>query len=330
MLVIGARTHLGRALADTIAKGWRDEGSLVSRVLASSSKRSVGTSKEQADVGISYENVSKIISPQFDLIIHAASPTSIEAMTASGYRDRLWQTNVGLMSSAVRLAEMSAEALGRSVPIVFLSSREVYLGLRGRAKAREDQVGRFDSRNGRNIYAMSKALSEALLLASATDNLVKPIILRIGHVYGPLMNLTDGRVLGSLFRGAVSRSVVAFHGEGAALLQPLLIDDFVMAARAALAHGGHPILNVAHPDLVPIHEIASLLASGAGKRAVSQTRVPGSASGYLQDPPPALDTSLLQSLGWKPSFDHSGGLTYVLRLLLRDNQRQQADTNDRP
>jgi nucleoside-diphosphate-sugar epimerase len=317
MLVLGSRSFLGRSLADALTQSWMDEGVSVTRFLISGSSSEYRTRPVPGltEVGVHYSRLSDVIVGPIDLIVHAASPTAMVQMIDAQYRKTLWQLNVEFTDRVIALAEMSLKQHERKCDLIFFSSREVYAGIPEHRYAVEGELGSSGQLGARSLYRTAKILGENLVQAASEDKVLDCFRLRIAHVYGPGMRHRDGRVLGDLLSDAQHGNDVFYHGAGSRNMQPLHIDDFIEAARYILQHGKKNVAwNVAHPDLITIQEVAHILASAVGTRAISQPIPSESSSLYLAEPMPMLSTDKLTTAGWSPSLTHAEGFSRLTRL----------------
>lgn len=200
--------------------------------------------------------------------------------------------------------------------VVFASSREVY-GHNGSVPALDEQAfGVLDPLDDRSCYPEGKRAAETLLRSYYLQYGIPCHVLRIAHAYGPTMQLEgDGRVMADLLADAVAGRDIVLKSSGEAVRAFVYVTDVVLGMFAALLLGTPAsVYNLANEtEPISVRALAQLLASRRGLRVI----VPAEAGeagrkGYCAYPRTALDTSALESLGWRPQVGLEEGIGRVL------------------
>ncbi len=138
------------------------------------------------------------------------------------------------------------------------------------------------------------------------------------NLYGPGDNydIVHGHVLPTLIRKfETAGDAVTLWGTGSALREFLHVDDLASACLFALSLDNPPdVMNVGSGEEVSIRELAEAVknATGSGARIVWDATKPDGTPRKL------CDTSLIRSLGWKPSIPLAEGLRRTVAAYRRE------------
>ena len=138
------------------------------------------------------------------------------------------------------------------------------------------------------------------------------------NLYGPGDNydIVHGHVLPTLIRKfETAGDAVTLWGTGSALREFLHVDDLASACLFALSLDNPPdVMNVGSGEEVSIRELAEAVknATGSGARIVWDATKPDGTPRKL------CDTSLIRSLGWKPSISLAEGLRRTVAAYRRE------------
>lgn len=136
---------------------------------------------------------------------------------------------------------------------------------------------------------------------------------RIAHSYGPTMKLkNDGRVMADLLGDAVAGRDIVLKSQGVAIRSFVYVTDAVLGLFTVLLSGepckAYNLANETEP--ITIKELAQLIATFADVQVVHD--IPeGGLKGYCNYRRTALDTSALESLGWRPQVSLKDGLRHI-------------------
>jgi GDP-L-fucose synthase len=178
-------------------------------------------------------------------------------------------------------------------------------------------------------YAMAKLSMIYSLDAVAKQYGIEVVTLLPTNLYGPHDNFhtTDGHVIPSLMIKAhkakmEQSSSLNVWGSGKPMREVLYVDDFADAVILALkAHNSPQIMNVGSGSEYTIREIAEEICSVVGYEN-GLTFDGTKPDGAFRKP---LDSSDIQSLGWRPRTEFRTGLTSTYEWFL-ENQSNLRET----
>jgi UDP-glucuronate decarboxylase len=125
---------------------------------------------------------------------------------------------------------------GGSSGVLHFSSSEIY-GTANIIPTPETEWGSVATLGPRGTYDESKRLSETLCWIYATERNIPVKILRPFNLFGPGMNLDDGRVIPSLIKHIINGTEFEVHGDGAATRSYCYISDAVAQMLSVLVKG---------------------------------------------------------------------------------------------
>lgn len=247
-----------------------------------------------------------------DYVIHAASNTSpVDYATKpiDTIKTNIFGTGV-LCDYAVK---------HHAKRFLFCSSVEAYGRNNGDVDAfSEDYSGYVDSNTVRANYPASKRCSEALCNAYAAEHPEFDfVIARIGRFYGPTVLLNDSKAPTQFIRNAVNRESIVMKSAGAQLYSWGYVGDCTTALLTILAKGEKGgAYNVADPGSCKmLKEFAAIAAkAGNGKLEFDEPSTVEQA-GYSKITKATLDTTKLESLGWKAKFHLDAGIPRTVEYL---------------
>jgi UDP-glucuronate decarboxylase len=120
--------------------------------------------------------------------------------------------------------------------VLHFSSSEVY-GDPSNVPTPESYWGHVSAMGPRGCYDESKRLSETLCWIYANERNVPVKIVRPFNIYGPGLNLDDGRVIPSLIKHIINGTEFEVHGDGTATRSYCYISDAVAQFLAVLING---------------------------------------------------------------------------------------------
>src|SRR5690554_690779 len=227
---------------------------------------------------------------------------------------------VGIINANVRGTQQVLELARthKSINTVFASTREVYGRVEGQNSINESDMGVLDPLDPRNCYPESKRLAESLLMAYHTPYNVNFNSLRIAHTYGPGMQIeNDGRVMSDLINDVVNGRDILLKSHGQVERAFCYITDAVSAIFRVMLEGkptkAYNLANEHEP--IQIVNLANLLQQLASNGKGVKVAEGYSQAGYTNYARTALDTSRLNSLGWKPAVTLKKGLVRTLMAL---------------
>lgn len=213
-------------------------------------------------------------------------------------------------TNAVAFAEW---LMKRGVPVVFLSTNQVFDGHRPRQRA-DAPV------SPRNVYGRQKAEAEAGILAAATRNGGHAAVLRLTKVIHPGMPLFDGW-MADLRRGV---PITPFQDMS---LAPVTADVVVRTLRAIGERRGEGIYQLSAADDVSYAKAATHIARRIGADPGLVRPVSQASTGALLETPPrytSMDTTRVSAEFGIAIPDSLAAVDSVLALALS----QQSRSND--
>jgi len=235
-----------------------------------------------------------------DVVVHAASNASPKAIS---------QDPVGTICANVlgthNLLKLARDH--RSEHFLFFSSGEVYGRLApGVPPIREMDYGYLDPTDVRFCYGESKRMGENMCAAWRHQFGVPASMVRLGHTYGPGMQLDDGRVFADFVSDIVHRRDIVLKSDGQAERSFCYLADATVGSLTVLLKGeAGNAYTVANPgQCVKIIDLAETLAGMFADRGL---RVVREAAPSPDDPvrapnPGAIpDISKMRALGWAPT-----------------------------
>ena len=196
--------------------------------------------------------------------------------------------------------------------VIYPSTREIYGKVEGVQFIKETDMGVFDPLEARSCYPESKRMAETILRSYNVQYGVPFTVLRIAHSYGPGMIIeSDGRVMADFISDVVNKRNIVLKSEGLAERAFCYVTDAVAAIFVAMLKGGcceaYNLANETEPT--PIRDVAKMLTEMFPERNVKVIfEIEGDTSGYCNYARVGLDTTKLESLGWKPEVKLADGL----------------------
>ena len=304
ILVTGATGLIGTNIVEALC--WADEKfALHSRVLALVRDRNKAekTFSEQLRTAKALELVVGTVEqlPEMedsvDYIIHAANPTA-----SKFFQDHPVETLEIAISGTKNILELARRK--ESLGVVFLSSMEVYGCPPKGTTIQEKDVAGFQPSVTRNCYPLSKLTCESLCCAYAAEYNVPAKIVRLTQTFGPGVQYQDGRVFAEFMRCAVEKRDIVLKTRGLTERSYLYTADAVTAILTVLLCGenGESYTAANADTYCSIYQMAELVAKELANNCISVIAAEadnGAAFGYADTLYMNLDTSKLESLGWR-------------------------------
>jgi nucleoside-diphosphate-sugar epimerase len=245
---------------------------------------------------------------RLDLVIHGASAArpSLHAADPVGTIKANLIGTFNLLETCVRLG---------CPRFALTSSAEVYGGqATDKALLAEDDYGRVDILSPRSCYSEGKRAAETIAASYHAQYDIDVTVGRFGHIYGPGMELDDGRVQADFAADVVAGRDITLNSDGSASRTYTYVADAVAGFFYALLVGDEIAYNVADPGgLVTIRQLAETFTSARGDRGLKVRFAAGvDAPAYNPTKKQGLDSTRLRGLGWSPAVDLATGLDRTL------------------
>ncbi len=236
------------------------------------------------------------ISREIDYIIHAASSTATNDF--SKIPADILNANVIGTQNLLNLAKEK-----KVCGFMFLSSGAIYGNIPDTVhEMRECETYNYNYYNIENCYIVGKRAGEAFCLAYNKQFSVPTMIVRIGHTYGPGINLYDGHVYSDFILNILHGNNLEIKGDGNAYRPFCYVSDAVTAFFLILLYGksgeAYNMANVT--ETWTIWELANLLVN----EGFPDQNLKIVAPNLMLDKKPkkVLNIDKLMMLGWKPKI----------------------------
>lgn len=246
-----------------------------------------------------------------DYIIHAAG----NAYPAAFNRDPVG-TIIGTVNGTYNMLEYARHH--GTERLLFVSSGEIYgEGNLGISEYDEAYSGYLDSMSSRSSYPSSKRTAETLCISYGRQYGLDTVIVRPCHTYGPSMTRGDNRASAQFIYNVMNGEDVILKSSGTQMRSYCYVADCGSAILAVLANGtAGEAYNCANTDArVSIAEFAQTVANVAGRKVVQIEATEADIADRTFISRQVLNSSKLENLGWKGSFDVQSGVAHTIGIL---------------
>tara|TARA_A100001035_G_C27770468_1_gene496052 strand:+ start:532 stop:1458 length:927 start_codon:yes stop_codon:yes gene_type:complete len=274
----------------------------------------------RADTNLfSYEDTSKtILNFKPDIIINAA------AKVGGIYANNTQRTNFLLENLKININILESSTKLNSVKIINLGSSCIYpLNAPDPIKESYFMSGKLEPTN--SPYAMAKLTSIELGNAIKTEFGHDVINLMPTNLYGPNDNFSkeDSHVIPGLLRKmhdakTGNEKTFSIWGTGKPLREFLYVDDLSRAIIYILKENiNEELINIGSGEEISIHNLSLLIKEVVGFKGSLEfdSKMPDG------NPRKFLDSSLINSYGWKPSITLQNGLKDTYKWFLKNSPR---------
>lgn len=239
------------------------------------------------------------IAVEMDYIVHAASMTSSRAFVEKPIETSL--TSIEGISNILSYA-----AASNIKKMVYLSSMEVYGSPQNDDKINENHICDINTMKVRSSYPESKRMCESLCTSFGVEKGVPITVLRLTQTFGPGVEYNDERVFAEFARCAMEGRNIILKTSGETKRSYLHVADAVEAIICALLKGdAGEAYNVANESTYcSILEMANFVATKFAKKHIDVEISKHNSDIEMFAPvlKMNLDTSKIQSIGWKPKY----------------------------
>lgn len=245
-----------------------------------------------------------------DYIIHGASNAHPKAITEKPVETML--DNFCGMYDLLEFARKSG-----TINTLFISSSEVY-GLNNSKKPfLENEYGFLDILNPRNSYSSGKRAGETLCASYSAEYGIHTNIVRPGHIYGPTASPKDSRVGSSFAYDVVNGRNLVLKSTGEQIRSYCYMLDCDTAMLTVLLVGENVnAYNISNPNsILTIKELAEMYAEAGGVKVIFDLPTEAEKAAFNPMENSSLDSTKLESLGWKGLFDGKRGTSHTISVL---------------
>ena len=205
---------------------------------------------------------------------------------------------------------------------LFFGTCDVYGRVDNSQHITEETAGAVDPLDPHSCYSESKRIAETLLAAYQREYGLRTVSARIGHTYGPTMDIkNDPRVFSSFIRNALNREDIVLHSDGLARRPFCYLSDAAAGYFLLLLKGkAGEAYNVTNTDqFLSIREIAGIAAGLPPRNLNVVMKERRKEDTYQQDTVnmgnrPVEDK--LKRLGWKHSVSAEEGFRRVYQFFM--------------
>lgn len=247
---------------------------------------------------------------RFDYIIHAASNASPNFFASKPVEI--------IKSNILGVSHLMEYGLSHGLKrFLYVSSGEVYGEGDGRPFT-EEYSGYVNCATSRACYPSSKRAAETLCISYAEEYGADVVIVRPCHVYGPHFTEADNRVYAQFIRNVVHGEDIVMKSSGSQFRSWCYVVDCVSGILTCLLKGDNRgIFNIADPQSnISIKELASLVASAAGKEVICVDAAPSESKGYNVVRQSTFSIDRIQELGWTPQTPITQGIPKTISEVL--------------
>lgn len=256
--------------------------------------------------------------PKTDYIIHAAGIAN----------PRLYSTHPVevIEPNVIGTHRLLKSCIGRKTEgFLFFSTGDVYGRVIDAKEITEETLGFVDPLDEHSCYGESKRLAETLCSSFFREYGIRTIIARIGHTYGPTMDIeNDPRVFANFMKSAIYGEDIVLYSDGKAKRPFCYLTDAIAGYFLLLLEGkGGEAYNVTNTDqMISIIEVARIISKIPAKpiNVIHRERDKGDTyqKNIINIENKPIEDKLCR-LGWTHSIDVKEGFTRVYQYL--KNQR---------
>ena len=211
------------------------------------------------------------------------------------------------------MLEIAKEKKVRSM--LLLSSSEIY-GDPEIFPTPESYVGKVSCTGPRACYDESKRLAETISILYFQQYKIPIKIARPFNVYGPYLNLDDGRIIPDFMNNAINKSQIIIHSDGSPTRSFCYVSDAIGGFfKLLLSKHDGIICNVGNDEEVSVKNVANTIKNIVAK-PISIKIIESNDPNYTKDNPQRRcpDLSLIKkSVNYIPKIDLEEGLKRVYK-----------------
>lgn len=259
------------------------------------------------------------VDSSIDYVIHAAG----------GANPRLYSTAPVEVAEANTVGTYNLLKLSYEKNVegfLFFSSGDVYGRVENNTFIDENEMGITDPLSDHACYSEAKRMGETFCTCFWTEYKVPTVIARIGHTYGPLMDVqNDPRVFSSFMRSVINGEDIIMLSDGLAKRPFCYITDAVYAYLLLLLKGKRgEAYNVCNEkEFISMRHLAEIMVGLRPELNLKvQYKEREKKDGYVENKDNRANlprSNKLIKLGWECTCSTEMGLEKVLRYLNEEN-----------
>lgn len=233
-----------------------------------------------------------------DYLIHFASPTA-----SKYFVEHPVETMNTVYNSSREVLEYARQCNLQS--ILLASTLEVYGTITDDTHPlKENTMGDLNPMETRSSYPMAKRAAEALFHNYAVQYGISAKVARLAQTFGAGVDSTDNRVFAQFARSIIAGNDIILHTEGNLARCYCYTTDAVSAILFILLRGeSGEAYNVANPETyISIRSMAELLVRTFNPKLNVRIELK-EGQGYSPTTKLRLDTTRIESLGWRPNHN---------------------------
>lgn len=201
---------------------------------------------------------------------------------------------------------------------VFASSNEIYGENRGDVETFDEHYcGYIDCNTMRAGYPESKRCGEALCQAYISQKKLDIVIPRLTRSYGPTLLKSDTKAMSQFLQKALKGEDIVLKSAGTQYYSYTYVADAVSGLLTVLLKGmtGEAYNIADEASDIRLKDLANFIAGTVNKKVVFEIPDLVEQAGYSKATKARLNSTKLQSLGWKAHYDINRGIQRTVDIL---------------
>ena len=192
-----------------------------------------------------------------DFVFHLASPASPNKKSPRSYMNLPIETLLVNSTGTKNLLDFSKQ---KNAKFLYTSTSEVY-GDPTVSPQPESYFGNVNPNGVRSVYDEGKRFGEAMAMAYFRKYDLDIRIIRIFNTYGPLMQVSDGRVVSNFINQALKGQPITVFGSGTQTRSFCFVDDMVKGLKMAMfsKDSKGEVINLGGPNELSVIDIANTI-----------------------------------------------------------------------
>lgn len=200
----------------------------------------------------------------------------------------------------------------------FASSCEIYGENRGDVeKFDESYCGYIDCNTMRAGYPEGKRCGEALCQAYIVQKDMDIVIPRFARSYGPTLLKSDTKAMTQFLQKAVNEEDIVLKSEGMQDYSYTYMADAVSGLLTVLLRGkcGEAYNIADEKSDIHLRDLAGIIAKSVHRKVIFELPDQIESAGYSKATKARLDSTKIETLGWKAQYDIHQGIRRIIEIL---------------